>query len=98
MTTTEKIRWPHNMLVGFKPMDDERHAFVEMIELMQNAAADELAPFLDQFAVFADAHFDSENKMMEETQFPPRQCHRDEYTVVLKSVGIKRLPNLQHDE
>ena len=86
------------MLVGFKPMDDERHAFVEMIELMQNAAADELAPFLDQFAVFADAHFDSENKMMEETQFPPRQCHRDEHTVVLKSVGIKRSLNLQHDK
>jgi len=90
MTTTEKIRWSDNMLVGFKPMDDEHHAFVEMIERMQNAAADELAPLLDQFAVVADAHFDSENKMMEETQFPPRQCHIDEHMAVLKSVAEVR--------
>jgi hemerythrin-like metal-binding protein len=86
------------MLVGFKPIDDEHHASVEMIERMQNATADELPPLLDQFADVADAYFDSENKMMEETQFPPRQCHRDEHTVVLKSVGIKRSLNLQHDK
>ena len=78
------------MLVGFKPMDDEHHAFVEMIERMQNAAADELATLLDEFAVVADAHFDSENKMMEETQFPPRQCHIDEHMAVLKSVAEVR--------
>jgi hemerythrin-like metal-binding protein len=99
MTTTEKIRWSDNMLVGFKPMDDEHHAFVEMIERMQNAAADELAPLLDQFAVVADAHFDSENKMMEETQFPPRQCHIDEHMAVLKSVAEVRelLAEGQHE-
>ena len=78
------------MLVGLKPMDDEHHAFVEMIERMQNAAADELLPLLDQFADVANAHFDSENKMMEETQFPPRQCHIDEHMAVLKSVAEVR--------
>jgi len=90
MTTTETIRWSDDMLVGFKPMDDEHHAFVVMIERMQNATADELPQLLDQFAEVADAHFDSENKMMEETQFPPRQCHIDEHTAVLKSVSEVR--------
>ena len=86
MTTIEKISWSDSMLVGFKPMDDEHIAFVEMIEQMQNAAADDLPMLLDQFADVAHSHFDSENKMMEETQFPPRQCHIDEHMAVLNSV------------
>jgi hypothetical protein len=87
MTITEKISWSDNMLVGYTPMDDEHHAFVDMIERMQSATADELPPLLDQFSQIAHAHFESENKMMEETQFPPRQCHIDEHMAVLKSVA-----------
>ena len=87
MTITEKISWSDNMLVGYTPMDDEHHAFVDMIERMQSATADELPPLLDQFSKIAHAHFESENKMMEETQFPPRECHIDEHTAVLKSVA-----------
>ncbi len=33
-----------------------------------------------------EAHFDSENKLMVETDFPPRQCHMDEHNAVLNSV------------
>jgi hemerythrin-like metal-binding protein len=98
MRTTEKFTWSDNLLVGFKPIDDEHQTFVEMIERMQHATTDELPALLDQFAEVADAHFDSENKMMEETQFPPWQCHRDEHTAVVKSVVIKRSLNLQHDK
>lgn len=87
MTITEKISWSDNMLVGYTPMDDEHHAFVDMIERMQSATADELPPLLDQFSKIAHAHFESENKMMEETQFPLRECHIDEHTAVLKSVA-----------
>jgi len=90
MRTTEKITWSDNLLVGFKPIDDEHQTFVEMIERMQHATANELPALLNQFAVEAQAHFDSENKMMEETQFPPRQCHIDEHMAVLKSVAEVR--------
>ena len=86
MTTIEKIRWSDTLLVGLKPMDDEHLAFVKMIEQMQNAPAVDLPKLLGQFADVARAHFDTENKMMEETQFPPRQCHIDEHTAVLNSV------------
>lgn len=90
MTTIEKISWSDSMLVGFKPMDDEHMAFVQIIESMQNATHGDLPQLLDQFADVAHKHFDSENKMMEETEFPPRQCHMDEHMAVLKSVAEVR--------
>jgi len=86
MTTLETIRWSDTFLVGLKPMDDEHLVFVEMIEQMQNAPAADLPQLLGQFEGLARAHFDSENSMMEETQFPPRQCHIDEHMAVLNSV------------
>ena len=90
MTTLETIRWSDTLLVGLKPIDDEHLVFVEMIERMQHAPAADLPQLLGQFEALARAHFDSENSMMEETQFPPRQCHIDEHMAVLNSVSEVR--------
>lgn len=86
MTISENISWSDLWLVGFKKLDDDHQGFVNIIQRMQQTPLHELAALLDQFESFARAHFDLENKMMEDTQFAPRQCHIDEHDAVLKSV------------
>ena len=86
MTTSDNLSWSDLWLVGLKKLDDEHQNIVNMISRMQEAPLSELASLLDDFELTARSHFDLENKMMEETQFPPRQCHIDEHNAVLKSV------------
>ena len=86
MTTSDNILWSDLWLVGLKKLDDEHQGFVNLIQSMQQATLDELVLLLDQFELTARSHFDLENRMMEDTQFPPRECHIDEHNAVLKSV------------
>jgi hemerythrin len=90
MTTSQNISWSDQWLVGFKKLDDEHQDIVNLIQRMQEAPLHELEKLLDQFELSARLHFDVENTMMEETQFPPRQCHIDEHHAVLKSVDEVR--------
>lgn len=87
MTISGNISWSDLWLVGFKKLDDEHQNFVNIIRRMQEAPLNELASLLDDFELIARSHFDFENKMMDDTQFPPRQCHIDEHNAVLKSVA-----------
>jgi hemerythrin len=87
MTTSDNILWSDLWLVGLKKLDDEHQGFVNLIQSMQQATLDELVLLLDQFELTARSHFDLENRMMEDTQFPPRECHIDEHNAVLKSVA-----------
>ena len=98
MTISDSISWSDLWLVGFKKLDDDHQGFVNIIQRMQEAPIHEIAALLDQFELFARTHFDLENRMMEDTKFPPRQCHIDEHDAVLKSVTevqalLKEAPN-----
>lgn len=90
MTSAEKIAWSDQWLVGFQQLDDDHKDLVRSIHRMQLAPLHELDGLLEQFQLKARIHFDVENFMMEETQFPPRQCHINEHLAVLKSVAEVR--------
>jgi hemerythrin-like metal-binding protein len=47
---------------------------------------EDLPACLDVLALHLQAHFDEEDRWMEETQFPARGCHIDEHAAVLQSV------------
>ncbi|NBX53528.1 MAG: hemerythrin [Betaproteobacteria bacterium] len=85
-TTTEDFEWTDKFILGYRPMDDMHQEFVEVVSKMLQASDKELAGALDEFAQHAKVHFDLENQLMEETQFPPRDCHIDEHAAVMKSV------------
>jgi hemerythrin len=90
MTTNAQISWSDQWLVGFQQLDAEHQDLVRTIHQMQLAPLHELDGLLAQFELNARTHFDVENAMMEETKFPPRQCHIDEHHAVLKSVAEVR--------
>ena len=95
MTIADSISWSDLWLVGFKKLDDDHQGFVNIIQRMQEAPLHELAGLLDQFESIARSHFDLENRMMEDTQFPPKQCHIDEHDAVLKSVKTPNEKDLE---
>jgi hemerythrin-like metal-binding protein len=68
-------------------MDAEHRDFVDRVRALQEAAPAEVAQRLAEFAAHAHQHFGAEDRWMEETGFPPRQCHIDEHAAVLKSVA-----------
>lgn len=53
---------------------------------LQQATDAELPARLEPFAEHAVRHFGEEDRWMEQTQFPARECHIDEHAAVLKSV------------
>jgi hemerythrin len=80
------LQWSDRLLLGYAAMDDEHRDFVERVRALQQAAPEQVLARLDDFAVHAERHFGAENRWMEETEFPARQCHIDEHAAVLKSV------------
>ena len=85
LTPEEAFVWTDAYLLGFGPMDDTHREFVETVHAMQVAADADLLPALDAFIAHARDHFGSEDQWMEETSFPPRDCHIKEHAAVLNS-------------
>lgn len=82
----EVLTWNDGYLLGYPPMDEVHHEFVQIVGQMQQAGDAELPALLDRFAEHAKAHFDTENAWMVETDFPARDCHIDEHAAVMASV------------
>lgn len=80
------LRWNDSLVLGYQPMDDVHEEFVAVVTALQNASDADLAACLDAVADHAQRHFDDENRWMEDTQFPARECHIDEHAAVLASV------------
>jgi len=85
-TASGDFLWTDKFILGYRPIDDMHQEFVEMVSKMMQASDRELPGALDRFAKHAQAHFDLENRLMVETEFPPRDCHIDEHAAVMKSV------------
>lgn len=77
-------------MLGFSAMDDEHRDFVASLQALQAADAASVAARLDEFTAHARRHFAAEDHWMNETAFPPRQCHIDEHGAVLKSLDEVR--------
>lgn len=85
----DKVRefaWEDRYLLGYKPMDDTHREFVDLVDALLTCPDEALVDALDAFAEHAQAHFEQEDRLMDETDFPPRECHQDEHAKVMDSV------------
>ena len=90
MNPPTAFQWDDSLLLGEPQMDRVHQEFVDLVARMERAADPELAALLEEFATHTRAHFEMENQWMEETAFPPRECHIDEHAAVMKSVDEVR--------
>ena len=85
MTETQGLQWTDAFLLGYEPMDDTHREFVEIVDKLLTCPDAEMAGLLQAFITHAEAHFGLENTWMEETGFPPRDCHISEHKAVMES-------------
>ena len=90
------LTWGDSHLLGYTPMDEIHEEFVQLVGKMQEAADEQLPELLEDselpsllqaMQTHLQHHFAEEDQWMLSTGFPPRDCHIDEHSAVLKSVG-----------
>ena len=85
MTDTQGLQWTDAFLLGYEAMDDTHREFVAIVDRLLTCADADLAQAMRDFIVHAEAHFGQEKEWMEQTDFPPRDCHIDDHNAVMDS-------------
>ncbi len=80
------LEWHDGLLLGYAPMDGVHEEFVACVCAIQQASDEQLPDALQALADHAVRHFSEEDRWMEESAFPARECHINEHAAVLKSV------------
>jgi hemerythrin len=81
------LHWSDAYLLGFGPMDSTHQEFVACVSELQTCADGDVANALQAVHKHCQSHFDEEQRWMEETSFPSRDCHIDEHAKVMKSLN-----------
>lgn len=79
--------WSDARLLGFPQMDEVHKEFYAVTLKLVTCTDATAAAAIAEFEAHAVSHFGQEDEWMRSTNFPPRDCHIDEHTAVLKSVG-----------
>lgn len=80
------ILWSDARLLGYAELDRTHEEFYAVTFALLTADDAAALAAIKSFEVHAQAHFGMEERWMEETQFPSRDCHADEHSAVLASV------------
>ena len=80
------MQWHDGLLLGYAPMDGVHEEFVACVCAIQQASDAQLPDALQALADHAVRHFSEEDRWMEESAFPARECHINEHEAVLTSV------------
>lgn len=75
------------MVLGYTPMDDVHVEFVEVVQQAIDCADHDFPARLEAVVAHLKRHFEQEDRWMDETGFPPGDCHRDEHAAVLASAA-----------
>ena len=84
------VMWSDQRLVGFAPMDHTHEEFYRVVFDLLTCDDASAAAAMQALETHAQHHFDEEEQWMNETAFPPRQCHTDEHAAVMTSVRSVR--------
>ena len=85
-TIDDTLVWDDRFLIGEQAIDHAHAEFVALLGQLQRCADDQLPRLLDALVVHMESHFALEERLMDETRFPARDCHADEHARVMASV------------
>ncbi|CAJ0715560.1 Bacteriohemerythrin [Ralstonia edaphis] len=77
------IEWSEALQLGDAATDANHAEFCALLNAVADASDAEFIPALDAFIEHTEHHFGEENAWMDESDFPPRHCHRGEHDNVL---------------
>ena len=90
------MEWTDKLALGLGPMDDTHKEFVDHYNRLLQVTGEALLTELDAFIAHTVAHFDQENRWMEQVDFPA--CHKAEHDRVLAVVADVRKRMERGDE
>lgn len=76
--------WSDRLKLSYGPMDETHVEFVTLCAALGKGAPDTFIERLDALIAHSVEHFEQENRWMEETNFPPVGCHKQEHDSVLE--------------
>lgn len=83
--------WQDDLRLGWAPIDAIHDEFLALLNVLRTAADEGMAEALAAVHQHSREHFASEERWMQETDFPARACHIDEHAAVLASMdGVAR--------
>ncbi|MCB5362656.1 hemerythrin domain-containing protein [Pusillimonas sp. CC-YST705] len=85
-STDTAFGWTDSYLVGYPAMDDTHREFVDHLDALFKATDADMPQRLQEMIDHSEHHFSQENRWMEETEFPARECHINEHAAVLTSM------------
>lgn len=78
--------WTDLFKLGLTPMDETHEEFVQLVGDMERADDAQFIAVFERFVTHAEAHFAQEKQWMEQSAFPPRDCHVQEHERVLHAL------------
>jgi len=81
-----QFEWSDSFKLGFGPIDQTHEEFVNLTQILLSCHDSALKETLIQMRVHMEDHFGEENEWMDATDFPARECHKDEHAAVMKSL------------
>ena len=72
-------------ILGYAPIDHIHAEFETIVERATYCSDEDFPQRLDEVVQHLREHFAQEDRWMQETDFPPGDCHRDEHATVLRS-------------
>ncbi len=96
------LTWNHACGVGVRAMDDQHGILMDTMNEVRQAIVrgcnrEQLSELLDRLIEFTRMHFSSEEKLMEQGEFPGLADHRAEHQRLLASL-IGSVHRVQHGE
>jgi hemerythrin-like metal-binding protein len=88
---TTHMEWEDEYLLGNAEVDRLHEEFVVVVRAVQHSPDEALERCYMALLDHLIRHFGAEDRMMVETQFPPRRCHMDEHAAVLRSAHEVRM-------
>lgn len=83
--------WHDDLRLGWAPIDAVHEEFLVLVDALLAAEDDAMPAALAAVHRHSRQHFATEERWMEETEFPARGCHADEHAAVLASMaGVAR--------
>ena len=73
------------IVLGYEPMDTVHADFDRVVERARYCSDSDFPQRLQSVIDHLREHFAQEDRWMQETGFPPGDCHQDEHAAVLKS-------------
>jgi hemerythrin len=83
----DATRFSAPLVLGYTPMDDVHAEFTDVVGRALECPDAEFDARLEAVVAHLRSHFATEDRWMDETGFPPGDCHRDEHAAVLKSAA-----------